>query len=451
MPKQKNRDLTQGNIAKQLAALTWPMIFGMLGTVIFNLVDTYFVGKLGVNQLAAISFCFPVIMFINSLSLGIGIGTSSLVSRNVIVSDRHDIRLIASRAIILGISVVVLFVSIGLLTIRPLFTALGADTAIIGYIQEYMQIWYFGVPFVLMPMIGNNIVRALGDTFTPGMIMMASALVNSILDPLLIFGIGPFPEMGIRGAALATVISRSISFIIILIILCGREKLLTRKIGGLRPLLSTWWKVLYVAGPAALSLLITPVSVGLITRIISDFGKEAVAGFGVASRIEMFALMVVNAMGSVLLIFIGQNFSKCKFPRIYRVIEYAGGFSVLWGAAVYLIVLFFARNIASVFSNDAAVVDVTVKYLLIVGFSYGFQGLVRLSTQSFNGMNKPHPAAFFPVLRTVGLYVPLAWAGARLFGLTGVFWSAFIANVVAGLLGYAWLIRTVKKEECRGA
>jgi len=329
MPKQKNRDLTRGNIARQLAALTWPMIFGMLGMVIFNLVDTYFVGKLGVNQLAAISFCFPVIMFINSLSLGIGIGTSSLVSRNVIVSDRHDVRLIASRAIILGISVVVLFVSIGLLTIRPLFTALGAEDAIIGYIQEYMQIWYFGVPFVLMPMIGNNIVRALGDTFTPGMIMVASALINSILDPLLIFGIGPFPEMGIRGAALATVISRSISFTIILIILGGREKLLTRRIGGLRPVLSTWWKVLYVAGPAALSLLITPVSVGLITRIISDFGKEAVAGFGVASRIEMFALMVINAMGSVLLIFIGQNFSKCKFPRIYRAIEYAGGFSVL--------------------------------------------------------------------------------------------------------------------------
>ncbi len=444
---RKSRNLTQGNIAKQLISLTWPMIFGMLGMVIFNLVDTFFVGKLGVNQLAAISFCFPVIMFINSLSLGIGIGTSSLVSRNFIVANRHEVRMIASRSVFLGISVVILFVTLGLLTIRPLFTALGAEREIIGYIHDYMSIWYFGVPFVLMPMVGNNIVRATGDTFTPGMIMVISAFVNVILDPLLIFGYGPFPELGIKGAALATVISRSISFSIILIILIGREKLLTIKVGHFREIVSTWWKVLYIAGPAALSLLITPVSVGVVTRIISDFGKEAVAGFGVATRIEMFALMIINALGSILIIFIGQNYSKLKFPRMYKAFKYAAGFSLTWGMLVFIIILLFGKSIASVFSSDPNVIDVTVKYLLIVGFSYGFQGLVRLSTQSFNGMNKPHPAVFFSLLRTLGLYVPLALLGAHFFALEGVFWSAFIANTSAGILAFAYLFRTTKKEE----
>ncbi len=444
---RRNRDLTEGNIARQIISLTWPMIFGMLGMVIFNLADTYFVGKLGVDQLAAISFCFPVIMFINSLSLGIGIGTSSLVSRNFVVSDRHDVSMIASRAIFLGISAVIVFVTLGILTIRPLFTALGAGAETLGYIHGYMSIWYIGVPFVLMPMVGNNIVRALGDTFTPGMIMVTSATVNIILDPLLIFGPGPFPALGIRGAALATVISRSISFAIILFILIRRERLLTLKIGRFPEILSTWWKVLYIAGPAALSLLITPVSAGVVTRIISDFGKEAVAGFGVASRIEMFALMIINALGSVLIIFIGQNYSKLKFGRIYKALRYAATFSLVWGTLIFVVILVFGRSIASVFSSETPVIDVTVKYLMIVAFSYGFQGLVRLSTQSFNGMNKPHPAVFFSVLRTLGLYVPLALLGARLFALDGVFWSAFIANVSAGLLAFLWLFHTTRKEE----
>jgi len=164
-------------------------------------------------------------------------------------------------------------------------------------------------------MIGNNIVRATGDTFTPGIIMVSIAVVNAILDPFLIFGYGPFPEMGIKGAALATVIARGIGLVIILIILIKREKLLTFHFGQIKSILSTWENVVYIAGPASLTMLITPISIGIITKILAGFGKEAVAAFGVASRIEMFALMVIMALGSVLIIFVGQNLSKQKFQR----------------------------------------------------------------------------------------------------------------------------------------
>ena len=229
---KRSKDLSSGNIKSQLYKLTWPMLFGIMSMVIFNLVDTYFVGQLGVEQLAAMSFSFPVIMFINSLALGIGIGTSSLISRNIIASSKEEVRMMASRALLLGFIVVVIFVITGLLTIRPIFSAMGAENEILGYVSDYMGIWYFGVPFVLFPMIGNHIVRATGDTFTPGMIMLASATFNIILDPLLIFGIGPFPEMGIKGAALATIIARSSSFTVILIILIKRDKLLSIYLGA---------------------------------------------------------------------------------------------------------------------------------------------------------------------------------------------------------------------------
>jgi len=245
--KKRNKNLIEGNIKKQLFNLTWPMLLGMMGMVVFNLVDTYFVGRLGVQQLAAMSFSFPIIMFINSLSQGIGIGTSSLISRNIIATNRKNVRLMASRAILLGVIVVFVFVILGMFTIRPIFIALGANEDILKYIFDYMSVWYFGVPFVVIPMIGNNIVRATGDTFTPGMLMISSAIVNVILDPLLIFGYGPFPEMGIKGAALATVIARSTSLVFILIVLIKRENLLTIYFGRLKDIFSTWKDVIYIA------------------------------------------------------------------------------------------------------------------------------------------------------------------------------------------------------------
>lgn len=444
------RNLTEGHIGKHLFHLAWPMLFGMLGMVIFNLVDTYFIGKLGVDQLAAMGFCFPVVMFINSLSQGIGIGTSSLISRNIIKESHSNVRLMASRAILLAVIVVLLFVTTGLLSIRPLFAALGAGENILPYINDYMSIWYFGVAFVVIPMVGNNILRATGDTFLPGMLMVTSALVNIILDPLLIFGYGPFPRMGISGAALATVIGRSVSLVFILIVLIRRENLLTIRFGRINKILRTWKKLVYIAGPAALGMLITPLSIGIITRIIAEHGEEAVAAFGVASRVEMFALMTIASLGSVLIIFIGQNVSKRLFSRIFTSLRYVGGFSLSWGFLVFIIFIIFGHSIANLFTDSSSVADITQKYFLIVGASYGFQGLVMLSTAGFNGINRPYPATFFSIVRMIILYVPLAWLGSKFIGLNGIFWAGFVANLLAGTAAFVFLNRVLKKIQKHG-
>lgn len=327
----KNRDLTTGNIKQQLISMTGPMIFGMLGMVIFNLVDTYFIGKLGVKELAAIGFSFPVVMFINSFALGIGIGTSSLVSRNIMTQKKEQVQKLATRAILLGLFVVITVVITGKSTISPLFKTLGADEDLLPLITDYMSIWYYGILFVVMPMIGNNIVRATGNTLIPALIMITSAVINAVLDPLLIFGMGPFPEMGLKGAALATVIGRSSGFVVILFILIKKLKLVTLRIGTVKEIFSTWKKVLYVAGPASITLLITPISFGIITKILANYGEYAVAGFGVATRVESFAVMVINALGSVLVIFAGQNISRHRTDRIKKAIRCSTIFCMGWG------------------------------------------------------------------------------------------------------------------------
>ena len=192
----------------------------------FNAVDTYFVGRLGAVPLAAMSYTFPVIMILGSISHGLGVGISSVVSRAIGSGDHHRVQRLTTDGLILAFMVVVVASLCGIMTIRPLFSLLGAREQTLKLIYQYMFIWYLGIPFVIVPMAGNNAIRATGDALTPSIVMIVAVVVNLGLDPILIFGLGPFPAMGISGAALATVLARFTTLPISLGILVFREKLI---------------------------------------------------------------------------------------------------------------------------------------------------------------------------------------------------------------------------------
>jgi len=444
--KSNQTDLTYGPMLPLLSGLTWPMVLGLLGMVLFNLADIYFIGKVGVHELAAMGFIFPVVMVVNGLASGIGIGTSSLISRTFVCQDKNILKQYATEACLLGLIFVSIVVMIGQLTIEPLFRSMGASDKVLPLIENYMRIWYWGMLVLVIPIVGNNIIRASGDTFTPGMLMIISAIINILLDPLLIFGYGPFPALSIRGAAIATVIARGIGMVLIINVLLRRKKLLTLFIPGLKRMLQTWRKIFYVAIPAAASILITPLSIGIIIRIISKFGEEAVAAFGIVSRIEMFALIVVNALGSVMIIFAGQNWGKEKYGRLLKGFYISLIFSLTWGMLLFIVAQLWAKPVASFFSGNYEVIMITAKYLLIVSFSYGFQGILIIAANILDGINKPLPAAGLTALRMFGIYVPLAWLASVYLNLPGIFWSAFMANLITGILSYFWLWRCLRKQ-----
>lgn len=419
------------------------MIFGMMGLIIFNLTDTFYIGRLGVAELAAISFTFPVVTFINSIGQGIGIGTASLVSRSIVSEKIQIVRQYATNAILLALVIVITFVVIGQTTLDPIFKLLGASDAIRPLVLEYMRIWIWGVPFVVVPVVGNNILRATGDTFTPGMIMVASAIFNVILDPILIFGWGPVPSMGLKGAALATVLSRASGFMVAVYILIKKEKLLTSKISSIKNMLLTWSKILLIAAPAAAGMLITPISIGIITRFISKYGKEAIASFGIVSRIEMFVLMIIAALASVMTIFSGQNWGANKRLRITKAYSLASIFSITWGILIFSICFLLAPQLAAIFNNNETVINISTHYLRIVSLSYGFLGIVMLSGAVLNGINKPFRAMTLTLSRMFILYVPMAYFASRIWGLTGIFWSAFIANILTGIFALIQVLNNV--------
>jgi len=432
--KDKTSKLTEGPIAKTLFLMTLPMLLATMGMVIFNITDTFFVGKLGTMPLAAMTYTFPVVMLISNLAHGLGIGTSALISRAIGEGDSHKVQQLTTSSIILAITLVLILVVTGMSTIEAVFRSLGADDTVLPMIKDYMQIWYGGVIFVLFPIIGNNAIRATGDTKTPSIVMGLAALLNFIFDPLLIFGIGPFPALGIKGAATATVVARLTTFVVAIYVLYFREKMLTLHGFDFRKIW-TWWKdILYIGLPTAGTRMIIPISVAIITRLISSFGPNAVAGFGVASRIEFFALVGVVSLASVLGPFIGQNLGAKRFDRIKTSLTYSYRFSIVSGLFTGVALAIFAKPISAIFNDSPGVVSVSVLYLLIVPSSYTLQGVVMLSSISLNVFHKPFTASLLSILQMFILYIPLAYLLSILWGIKGIFIALAIANFTIGVI-----------------
>ena len=223
-----------------LLRMTGPMILGIVAILAFNLVDTFFIGMLGTQALAAISFTFPVTFVVTSLTMGLGAGLCALLG-HALGQGRHDeAARITTDCLFLAVILVTLLAVLGALTIEPLFTLLGASAELISLIHDYMLIWYLTVPMLVIPMVGNAAIRTTGDTKTPSLVMGVAGLVNGVLDPLLIFGPGPFPEWGIRGAAIATSISWLMAMLVSLHILRKREQLLSWRLSPRPRLLAHW-------------------------------------------------------------------------------------------------------------------------------------------------------------------------------------------------------------------
>lgn len=450
MQKENSKaKLIDGPIGKTLAKMTIAMTLGMVGMVAFNLVDTFFVGRLGTEQLAALSFTFPVVLVITSIALGLGFGASAVISRAIGEGDQHKVQRLTTDSLLLAFIIVIAFVTIGQFTIEPLFKALGATPIILPYIKIYMRIWYLGMPFVVVPMVGNNAIRATGDAKTPSIIMLIAVCVNSVLDPLLIFGIGPFPELGIKGAALATIFSRFTTFSVALWVLAKREKMIAIEIPKMSEVLRSWKQVLYIGLPIAGSRIIVPVTIGIITRLVSNYGVEAVAGFGVSSRIEFFSLAVIHALSSVLGPFIGQNLGAKKFDRVTASINMSYKFSIIWEIAIWILLYILRYPIAGLFNQDPEVISTIALYLMIVPAGYALQGIFLLSTTSLNVMHKPLQAAGLSIFQMFILYIPLAILGSHLFGLTGIFAAVTISYIVSGIVSRIVLFKFYNKSLLR--
>ena len=437
--------LLEGPIGTTLIKLTIPLLFAMVSILLFNIVDTYFIGKLGVRELAAISYTFPVVFVVMSITFGLGIGTSAAISHAIGSSNYRRIRRLTTDGIILAALVVIVVVSVGIFTIDPIFQMMGATPDLLPLIHDYMNIWYLGVGFIMVPIVGNNAMRATGDTKTPSLVIIVIGVVNAILDPFLIFGIGPFPRMEVQGAALATVIAYSMAFFAALWFLGIRKKMLDFAIPQLVSVLRSWKQILHVGLPAAGTQLLIPLSTVIITRIIAGFGPEAVAAYGVGTRLEFLAMIGILAMSLALSPFVGQNWGAGQTDRVLEGVQFSLRFSLIWGGAVYLILAVAAFPIARFFSEDEKVIAITVQFFWIVPLGYGFHGMAMLVNSTYNALKKPFYSTVLIVVQFFILVIPLAFSGSLLWKVPGIFIGIALANIIIGLLAYGYARQFIHK------
>lgn len=437
--------LTDGPVGQHLVSMTVPVLFGITTMMAQGLIDTWFLGRVGDRELAAFGFGFPILMIVTSVAIGLGAGTSSVVARAIGADDHRRARRLATDSLILSFAITLVICIVGMLTINPLFRLLGAPEDMLPLIRGFMLILYAGVPFIVVGMVGMASMRATGDTRLPGTMMVLAAVLNVILDPILIFGVGPVPAMGLNGAAMAALLARGAIFFGTLYMMRYRLDMISFNKPQPQELRKSCIDILHVGLPAAGTNAIVPLGAAFITAMIARYGPEAVAGFGVASRIESMMLVIFYAMSSIIGPFVGQNFSAGKQQRILHSLWLCTVFCLASGLAIAAVLALLSGWLPTLFSNNVEVISVTQLFLWVVPVSYGTYGMVMVMNASFNGLGNPMPAVWISVARILVLYVPLAFIGTKLFGMVGIFAAYAFANVITGIGAYAWARHTAHR------
>ena len=438
--------LVEGKVSKHLLRMTLPMIWGLIAVLGFNIADTYFVGQLGTDELAAISFTFPVVLVVISISVGFGSGAASVVARALGAGDKARARQLVTAALLLAALAGLGLMAFGLAISDPLFRLLGAEERLLPLIHDYIDLWFVAIPFFLVPMCGNGCLRGAGDTRLPSMIMIFAALLNIALDPLLIYGLWGFPRMEMEGAALATLIARFAAMVASLSVLHYRERMIAWRLPGVSTLLSCWAAVIHVGIPAAGTQMIKPIGLAVVTALVAGFGSVAVAGFGVATRLEAFFFVPIFAVASVIGPVAGQNGGAARFDRVEEAMRFTYFLCACFGGAAALILAVAGPFLAALFNANPEVVEAAALYLWIVPVTYFFEGILHSVTAALNGLGKPAPAILLAAAKIFGLYLPLAWIGQEIFGLTGIFAAAAIANFIGGGISWWWMKRSIARN-----
>ncbi len=441
----KTIELTKGSESQILFSLTMPTIAGLIAILGFNLVDTYFVAKLGADALAAMSFTFPVVTTVRSMVTGLAIGACVNIAMQAGKNDLEKVRKCSQASFMLVSLIAIITTILGILFENQIFKLMGANDKLIPMIRDYMIIWFAGSFFIMVPMFFHSVLRSSGDTKLPNNILTAGIMFNIILDPILIFGYGFIPAMGIKGAAIATIAAQILMFIWFIVEIY-RRNLMEKRLISLNNLLTSWTKVLNIGFPSMLSKMAIPVAFGVITGLLAVFGTEAVAAYGVVTRIESILLIVVIALSMVIGPFIGQNLGANQHQRIKNAINHTFNFSMIFHIILAIILIPLSIPLIGLFTENRQIIDIAQSYLYIVPVSFGFIGITMISTSVYNVFKRAYVGNIMMVLRMFVIFIPLAILLSKPYGLTGIFVASLVSNILSGTIFWYSTIKLVNNE-----
>jgi putative MATE family efflux protein len=442
----ENAKLTRGSIRGHLVSQTLPMIIGVAAVMSIGLVDAYFIGQLGRDELAAISFIFPITVAITSMGVGIMVGINSVVARALGEGDDAMAARRANFGVIFAVGVGVVIGLALYLLLDPLFRLMQAPDELLPLIRTYMRPFALGFPLMLGIMGLNGVLRGQGEARKTSYVSITYAAANWVLDPILITGALGFGGFGIVGAAYATLIGWACG-VLVGILLMRRTAIpldpgLARKCRVREPLFA----ILKVAGPAAFSNAINPIGLSVLTALIASQGSAAVAGFGAAGRVQSFAVVPLLGLSGSIGAIIGQNWGAKMPDRARQAMFEAAIFCVVWGAGIAAVLAFNGSWFAGFFTDDPDVVEEFASYLSIAAWGYAGYGLLIVGNGALNAIDRASYALMQSCARVFLVMLPAAWLLRASLGSQAIYTAELAANVAGGILAIAIVWRMLKRE-----
>src|SRR3989339_247484 len=438
-------DYTQINLGKAVFLLAVPMILELIMESTFAVVDIYFVGTLGASAVATVGLTETYLFLLYSIGMGLSMAVTAIIARRIGEKEKEKAGITAVQAIFIAVLISVPFAVAGIFFSKELLALMGADAWTLEHGYRYTQWMLGGNAVIMLLFIINAIFRGAGDAAIAMRVLWIANGFNIILDPVLILGLGPFPELGIEGAAIATNIGRGIGVLTQLYLLFkgGKHIRVLRSYLHLnREIIS---RILRTSLGGVGQMIVAMTSWIFIMRIIAEFGSQAVAGTTIALRIMMFTMMPAWGMSNAVATLVGQNLGAQQPDRAERSVWITGFWNMLFLIVVAILYFLFSESLVGIFTDDAGVISVGSEWLRIVSYSYFVYGWWMVGTQAFNGAGDTVTPTKINLVFFWLVEIPLSYFMAKTLAMDvpGVFWAIFIAETSVGLFTL-WLFRKGK-------
>jgi putative MATE family efflux protein len=439
--------LTTKPVPTLIREIAVPASVGFFFNTMFNAVDTWWGGQISTQALAALSLSFPVFFILIATGSGLASGTTALIGTALGKGDRKEAETFAAQGISCGLIVSVVLTAFGLAGSRTLFVFLGASGEYLRICLAYMNVIFAGSLFFIVNYMFSAILTALGDTKPFRNFLIAGCLLNVALDPWFIHGGFGVPPMSFAGIALATVLIQAMGCLYLFSRVRHTALMAACTLSGLRPHLASYREIARQGVPAAANLFTIGIGIFVITYFVSGFGKEAVAAYGAAMRIEQIILLPTIGLSTATLAIVAQNSGAGLIERMAETVRAAlryGGLLMLFGTAVLFL---FAKPLMAVFTDDPTVIDFGHSYLKISAFVLYAYVLLSVDVAALQGMRKPMFALWIGLWRQIVAPAAVFWLLTQMlgFGLTGIWWGIFGINWSAAVAAWIYARRQMKK------
>lgn len=442
---------TEGSIARVTMLLAIPMILEMAMESVFAVVDIFFVAGLGTAAVATVGLTEAMITLLYAVAIGLSMGTTAMVARRIGEKDNAGASLAAAQAIWLGVLVSIIVGLVGIFYAPNILMAMGADEHVLAIGVPYTRLMFGGSFTILFLFLINGIFRGAGDASLAMKALTLANCINIVLDPCLIYGYGPFPELGLTGAAVATNIGRGVGVLYGLYYICGGGGRIRLHMANMLPHLETLTSLVRISLGGIAQFLVATASWVFLVQIVSSFGSDAVAGYTIGVRIVMFTILPAWGLSNAAATLVGQNLGAGLPDRAEQSVWQIVKFNAIYMGFASLMMLLFATPLVGFFIEESVASGYAVQALWIFALGYIPWGIGMAIIQSFNGAGDTMTPTWINVFCFWLVQVPLAYSLAMLLelGPVGVFWAVFVSDVLTGIVGYLvfrrgkWKLREV--------